>query len=101
MISPFPSSAARNRGDLPDVYNTRKCDVCPLRFTIFGPLRKSTKFYKFLNLLLGAEHNSMMEGAVVRLRKLNLCEAAFFTVLGFTDLDNFIFSHPLATNAQP
>ena len=82
MISPFPSSAARNKGDLPYIHKVRKkekqvrkCDVSSLRFTIFGPLRKSTKFYKFLNLLLGAEHNSMMKGAVVWLRKLNKSKA--------------------------
>ena len=59
--------------------------TCPLRFTIFSPLRKSTKFYKFLNLLLGAEHNSMMEGTVVWLRELTSLEVTFVNeLLGFT-----------------
>ena len=39
------------------------------RFTIFGSLRKGTELDKFLNLLLGAKHNSVMEGAVVWLRR--------------------------------
>ena len=42
--------------------------VCPLRFTIFGSLGKGTEFDKLLDLLLGAKHNSMVEGAVVWLR---------------------------------